>query len=238
MEQNEIESIIKDDNCYIRLFSLDEESTGEIIKNPGCSDPLHIIIYYNDHNREAKCYFSGSDNSIREVDNAEAAKFMLCTHIQYFTGDGMNPDELIFILNNHTNYKGIKYKKNLIEISEQNIQDIQKLKDRDFEMFPIFEDNHWITGFIHFDQDGNQIGYYTFDSDIKSWSRKTSHKDISLKQDGDTQVLNDRNLQGKSCLCWLFTLECMKMAEDYKNFEDMQNDMFLLGQPIENKIDM
>lgn len=69
MEQNEIRSIIKDDNCYIRLFPLDEESTGEIIKNPGCSNLLHII-YYNDHNRETKCYFSGSNNSIREVDNA------------------------------------------------------------------------------------------------------------------------------------------------------------------------
>ena len=104
------------------------------------------------------------------TDNNIKAEILLEAHLQHFTTDGLNPDEFILILDNHPYYKDIQYQKNLVTIDAENINKIKKPKNRDFEMFPIFAEgedcNHWLTGIIQFNEDGKQIGYYTFDSDM------------------------------------------------------------------------
>lgn len=46
----------------------------------------------------------------------------------------------------------------------------------------------------------------------------------------DTQILNDRDLQGKSNLCWLFTLEFMKIANTYTQFTKLYNECSVCEQ--------
>lgn len=99
-------------------------------------------------------------------------------------------------------------------------------------MFPIFAEgkdcNHWLTGIIQFNKKGKQIGYYTFDSDM----RKNSNSLVNINNENNinTQILNDRNLQGYLNLCWLFTLEFMKIANTYTQFTKLYDECSVCEQ--------
>lgn len=232
MQELKYLSIIKNENCYIKEYLIDNNELLEIIK---CYDNNKLL--YLRRKIPVECYFYNSNiDEVIKADKQSASQFLLQAHIQYFTKNGMNPDELIFILENHPYYKNIEYEKNLLIIDGESIKNIKKPQNRDFQMFPILENNHWLTGIIQFDEQGNQTSYYTFDSDMKRYEQ--SHKDIGASQNRNTQILNDRNLQGNSNLCWLFTLEFMKEANKYNNFEELKRNLHPLSQNVNKSTDL
>ena len=190
-----------------------------------------ILLYFNKQNLDMLDYKDNSQG-ICIIDDDLKAEVLLNTHLKHFTTNGLNPDEFILILDNHPDYKDIQYQKKLTTINIENIQAIHKPKNRDFEIFPIFVENenysHWLTGIIRFNKEGKQIGYYTFDSHMTE--NNDSIISINNESNIDTQILNDRDLQGKSNLCWLFTLEFMKIANTYTQFTKLYNECSVCEQ--------
>lgn len=173
------------------------------------------------------------NGNIQPRDDKTAASFILSSRIKHFTKSGMNKDELYFILQHHDKYKNIQYaqikdpqtNKYRIPITNAELNSIENLnrEKRNFEIVPVMKETsnyaHWGAIVIHFDENNNKE-YYVFDAQQRKNEGVFITADDGLEQ--TPELLNIKNIQGNSNLCWLYTLEFMKEANTYTNFKDLQ----------------
>ena len=173
------------------------------------------------------------NSNIQPRDDETAASFILSSRIKHFTKSGMNKDELYFILQHHNKYKDIQYARikdpqtneYRIPITNAELNSIENLnrEKRNFEIVPIMQEtnkcSHWGVIIIHFDENNNKK-YYAFDAQQRRNEGVFITAEDGLEQ--TPELLNTKNIQGNSNLCWLYTLEFMKEANAYTNFKDLQ----------------
>lgn len=197
---------------------------------------------------------------IKDIDPALASLYpdisdmILQTHLQHFTRSGMSPDECMFILNKHPDYKDIKYDKSVNELWQA--RDLKKEPNgKDFVLIPtclpttnktlVGEKNsdgeHWVTTVVHFKEDGTNE-YHIFDS--QQYDDEIFVKSYDFYKDGEEQnelpiyKLSNKDIQGESNLCWLYTLEYMKAANSIGTFKELQTKSLdgTLGAVVKNSI--
>ena len=180
---------------------------------------------------------------------------ILQTHLQYFTRNGMNPDECMFILDKHPDYRNIVYANDVNELWQA--RDLKKEPDgKDFVLIPtclpttnktlVGEENsdgeHWVTTVVHFKEDGTKE-YHIFDS--QQYDNKIFVKSRYFYKKGEKQKrlpiykLSNKDIQGESNLCWIYTLEYMKAANSIGTFKELQTKSLdgTLGAVVKDSIE-
>ena len=102
------------EKCYIEEEIYDYNSGAiQIVDTYYIDDKNKISMYRSTDNIDI-IFFNCETQSFMK-DTTETSSQLLSYHLEYYTKSGMNPDELIFILNNYENYENIKYVKMLIK---------------------------------------------------------------------------------------------------------------------------
>lgn len=104
------------EKCYIEEEIYDYNSGAKQIVDTYYIDDKNKISMYRSTDNIDIIFFNYETKSFMK-DAIETSSQLLSYHLWYYTKSGMNPDELIFILNNHENYENIKYVKNVNRIS-------------------------------------------------------------------------------------------------------------------------
>lgn len=172
-------------------------------------------VFYKTQDGIYKLNNNGTESCCTSVVGPDISSFIIDFNLKFIKSighrEGLYPEELLACLQGTDKYKEI-----------ENISDLETLTsdiDSDFLLCPIYKEGHFLTAIVNFKGDGSR-DIYIFDSEQKS------KEDLYIStKDGlseNPQILCAENLQEESGLCWLFTIEFIKKASSYGNFNGLR----------------